>query len=85
MKGCPQCEQRIEHYRRWTTTAITSIRRVLECHALGAEAHARKSPTHEASSALHALEQLQRIEEALVHAGLAEPVPHPALSQETVK
>lgn len=72
MKGCPECEQQIELYRRWTTASISSIRRVLQCHALGAEAHARKSPTHEASSALHALEQLDRIERALVLAGLAQ-------------
>jgi hypothetical protein len=77
MKGCPECEQRVELYRQWTTNAIASIRRVLECHALGAEVIALKDPKYERLNALHALDQLHRIESALVDARLAQPIPDP--------
>lgn len=46
-------------------TLISQIRRVLECHALGAEVIALKSEKYERLEALHALEQLNMIEQRL--------------------
>lgn len=63
--GCPDCIKRRENESRWDHAAISSIRRVLDCHALGAEVMALKNPKYERLQALHALEQLSRIEARL--------------------
>jgi hypothetical protein len=60
---------RDEHFRKHTAFRISSIRRVLECHALGAEVMARKDQKYERLEALHALEALHFIEKKLISLG----------------
>jgi hypothetical protein len=68
-RDCPDCMARAEAFRRHGTYRIESIRRVLECHALGAEVIALKDPKYERLNALHALEALQHIEKELIALG----------------
>jgi hypothetical protein len=57
--------KRAELQQRWDQQAIACIRRVLDCHALGADVIALKDAKHERLNALHALESLSRIEQRL--------------------
>lgn len=68
-KDCPECQARIEAFQRHDTFRISSIRSVLECHALGAEVIALKDPKYERLAALHALEALSYLEKELIVLG----------------
>jgi hypothetical protein len=65
---CDVCRARNEAFKKHDAYHIASIRRVLECHALGAEVIALKDPKFERLNALHALEALHQIEKKLLEA-----------------
>jgi len=67
--SCSVCKARDEAFRRHDVYRVESIRRVLQCHALGAEVIALKDPKFERLAALHALEALHKIEKKLLEAG----------------
>ena len=69
MVGCPDCASRIEAFRRHDEYRLSRIRRVLECHALGAQVIALKDAKYERLEALHALEALAFIEKRLIALG----------------
>lgn len=52
----------IDAGRRWQDYGISSIRTVLQCHALGADVIALKDPKYERLAALRAIESLHKIE-----------------------
>ncbi len=68
-RDCPDCMARTEAFRMHDAFRIQAIRRVLECHALGAEVIALKDPKYERLNALHALEALHHIEKELIGLG----------------
>lgn len=63
---CYWCKTQDEWRERWDEQTFGTIRRVLECHALGAEVIALKDPKYERLAALRALDALRKLQQDLV-------------------